>query len=701
MIDQNKTLQNMRFYVSNEDIWWNKGTELKPTNRALLSILFTTIDFDKNTISWVDENHIRVIVPNSLVYRIIKIEFWDVGDMGAQNNIREHYYYLSEIRNKTKFNSECIFEMDLWCSYVLANRNFNSNTLRNTRTLNINDVNKFYNIEPVGSPTGTLNKSSAKINYNENFYFKSSGRQLANFGKCYEWIKKDDTTVNSNIEDDYQNISIGAESNIYFVFKGITNINSKNNKTSSEQDTYILIPVLNIDRFGLYTVLPLYSTTRKAPDIYNFNTYDKVGVGRFLNNYDTIMRAIEIKDNNQHMGLGDFLGCWVGPSYYRLKDFPKNNINQKIRVEDGDYELTKFDAVIETPYIVFSNDITNNLEKEKWDFVLNNDAHNKAHREIKNEILNNKNKYAGIRYKNLTGAVDINKLTVSDINFGVLVSLRVGANFFKLSNIDHPKNKWVKNINYLGNPNNFLTTPETKCFFNQKFTFTNGKDNTDIDIQVPVAFDNYQNLLSAQKNTMNTGLWVSGVNTAIQTAKSAVGVGASVATGNVAGAISGVVGALSGPLQFINTLKQQQAYKDDLRTRTSNTITNMTDLYMQWFSNLQDRIPKVDYKLLQQVDNLSVFLDLLAFELCYGYETLTLRVDKFYGYETIPYLLNANQNWKNEENYIKLDEPSILELKLTLANDLSPTIIDGLATMLSNGVRVSNDRSIKEILDNE
>jgi len=85
------------------------------------------------------------------------------------------------------------------------------------------------------------------------------------------------------------------------------------------------------------------------------------------------------------------------------------------------------------------------------------------------------------------------------------------------------KTIFLRGLRYQENQDNHLTINANSVNFNQAFNYTNGVETTSVDIQVPIAYDNYYNLLAAQRNTLNTSLALSGVNAIVQGASSSLG----------------------------------------------------------------------------------------------------------------------------------------------------------------------------------
>lgn len=77
------------------------------------------------------------------------------------------------------------------------------------------------------------------------------------------------------------------------------------------------------------------------------------------------------------------------------------------------------------------------------------------------------------------------------------------------------KNDYVellRGLKYQENTDNNIIVNATSVSFNNSFSYSNGLQTTTINISVPVASDAYYNLLAAQRNTLNTSLGLSAMN---------------------------------------------------------------------------------------------------------------------------------------------------------------------------------------------
>ena len=185
-----------KIYYSTQPVWWNTGNEIKPNRAAFNKFTFTPAD--NFNISWVDEMTISVIVPNNNLCTLLKIE-------DNIDNITK-YFYLLEVVNRTNVNQECVYELDVWLTYLLPylESTKSTNTIKSIRTLDVSTLANTVNIEPIGVPTGNIGMenfySSYLTNTDANFY-RASGKETA--------------------FDDLLKPIPGVSTNVYYVFKEI------------------------------------------------------------------------------------------------------------------------------------------------------------------------------------------------------------------------------------------------------------------------------------------------------------------------------------------------------------------------------------------------------------------------------------------------------------------------------------------------
>ena len=103
-------------------------------------------------------------------------------------------------------------------------------------------------------------------------------------------------------------------------------------------------------------------------------------------------------------------------------------------------------------------------------------------------------------------------------NRGTFLALRVDSIPLSLNPLNGVvnKNAFLKGLRYQENQDNHLITAADSIAFNESFNYSNGVETTTININIPVAYDGYYDMLNQQKNTLNTSLALAGVNSAVQ-----------------------------------------------------------------------------------------------------------------------------------------------------------------------------------------
>lgn len=662
----------IKLYHLNGPIWWNTGNEVKPNKDAIDALQF--VECSNFNISWESETTIRVIVPSNQISGMIKIT-----DDTQQPT--DKYFYLLEVLDRTTVNHECIYELDVWTTYLECGITWLPENTKTIRTLDVNTVGPNVNIEPVGVPTGNI--AVEKVSF------------TPSIEESLERTYIEEPTIAN------QPLYPGITTNIYYVFKAkqptnySTSIIWRGQKHSSKVPNYILVPLLNLEGYGFTKTYDIdyrsYSPLeKKKADILNSQTNIDVLINR---NADFGVQ-----------GLGEFVGVWVGPNYFRLK-------------EKG------------TPIIQFDFGqawIKNKVDKPTaWTEDILVDYNNNAGWSLSNSHQLGKGSFLALR-------VDSMPLSMTPLNLDRTLLLR--------------------GLRYQENQDNHLTINANSVNFNQAFNYTNGVETTSIDIQVPIAYDNYYNLLAAQRQTMNTSLALSGVNAIVQGAASSLGFippapsttlktynetkdyfQAHLKTGNTkkritqkgprgglitmgwedkisyrkpksqkqnkTGSIStthnagfglsnilgGVPGLVNAGIQFISTLANQQAYRADLRTKLSATVLNGNDKYVSWYKIAQQFQPITD----TTQDTTDTFIQKLSVEILSGPETDPGISYKFYGVDCQPQLIDIQSN---TEAYLQVDENTALEAQNMWGAHFTPIIKEAMLSLITNGVRITRRR---------
>ena len=666
----------IKLYHSQQPIWWNTGNEIKPNQAALNKIQFE--EATNFNVSWISETEINVIVPTNQTTTLIKI----VDDSSTPT---DKYFYLVEVLNRTTENHECIYELDVWLTYLLPDLK-RRQTIRTIRTLDVNTLKPTINIEPVGVPTGDIGVERIPFN-----------------PVIEEGLSRDDTTK-IHPKEDQRPIS-GITTNIYYVFKAkatprsiISDLGALINY-STKIPNYILVPLLNIAGYGF----------TKSYNIHYSSNNPELVKGDVLNGYDNIQTLINHNSDFLNQGVGEFLGMWVGPNYFRIVDKGIRVVQQNF----GNAWKNGYPSSIS--FAVASQDI-------------------------------------------LVDDGDRNKFLVygkSQGNRGTFLALRVDSLPLKMRPLSTVLNKstFLKGLRYQENQDNHLIVAADSIAFNESFNYSNGVETTTININVPIAYDAYYDMLNQQKNTLNTSLALAGVNSAVQGLGALTGLippeprtrnstktetrdyqapmyttgvdktritergprggmkhmgwkttktmqkpkvqklskttnYSSTVKGGFAygGMFSGALGVVNAGIQFATTLAQQQAYRADLRTKISAAVLNVNDKYVNW------------YKIAEQIyitgkpvvnGNLDQFIRSLSYEVFSGPTTEPGIDYKFYGVDSQPQNISIIDNL---EAYLQIDNNTALSLQNDWGNVYTPIIKEAMLTLLEQGIRITGDK---------
>ena len=665
-----------KIYYSTQPVWWNTGNEIKPNRAAFNKFTFTPAE--NFNISWVDEMTISVIVPNNNLCTLLKIE-------DNIDNITK-YFYLLEVVNRTSVNQECVYELDVWLTYLLPYLEANKGTqqIKSIRTLDVSTLANTVNIEPTGVPTGRIITNTIQS-------LPSGNTDLP-------------LTRISGKETSYQNGCVpipGVSTNIYYVFKSKPTefkINDTPITVDAEQvlPNYVLVPVLNIAGLGVGCRGVSYQATSNIPISQEYTH-------QVLNSaYNLQELARVVNDFGSFNGLGDFLGVWVGPNFFRLGSCGISVWREEKKTGFG---YTYYN----TPHIIF------NPKDPRHNF-------------------------------NSYGAAD---------GFATFLALRVSSLPLELQPLLNEKgyNKLLTGLKYQENTDNNIIVNANSVSFNNSFSYSNGLQTTTTNISLPVAHDTYYNLLAAQRNTLNTSLGLSAMNSILaglsplpglvppgpsttirtynqtkdlfqkhleagtikkrivtkgprggvknmgwdtkkewylpkpQKQRSTGTVTTTRTPGKNLGGVYGAgLGVASAGAQFISTLAQQKAYKEDLRISTSSAVLNENDRYLNWYK-IASKMPGLTQ---DQTDNKTGYeiRHLLCVEFLSGAETEPGIAYKFYGVDSQPQVISITDNM---EAYLQITDNQALSLQNQWGTSYTPTIKEGMLSLLTEGIRITGD----------
>lgn len=671
----------IKLYHSQQPIWWNTGNEVKPNQAALNKIQFE--EADNFNVSWLSETEINVIVPTNQTTTLIKIT-------DDSSTPQDKYFYLVEVLNRTTENHECIYELDVWLTYLLPDLK-RRQSIRTIRTLDVNTLKPTINIEPVGVPTGDIGV--------ENYGFQPV---------IEKGLARDKTNAESPILS--QQPLPGITTNIYYVFKGKQPINYSSlnwipgftylNKVPN----YILVPLLNIQGFGLTKEYDIY---------YGANALHWKLKADVLNSYNNIQVLINRNSDFGTQGLGEFIGIWVGPNYFRIK-------NKGVEVMMSDFGTSWNKTGIEFP------PVPPQPLAASQDILVDCSPASGGDWKVFNPLQAHRGTFLALR-------VDSMPLSMKPLKDSV------------------NKNAFLKGLRYQENQDNHLILNADSIAFNESFNYSNGVETTTININVPIAYDAYYEMLNQQKHTLNTSLALAGVNSAVQGIGALTGLippeprtrtstrtetrdyqGPMYKTGvdkvritkpgkrggeknmgwkttnhmvkpkvqklskttnytsTVSGGfgwgniLSGAMGVVGAGIQFASTLAQQQAYRADLRTKISAAVLNVNDKYVSWYKIASQIISPI----ISQAD-LNTFISNLSYEVFSGPTTEPGIDYKFYGVDSQPQTISITDNL---EAYLQIDNNTSLSLQNDWGNVYTPIIKEAMLTLLEQGIRITGDK---------
>lgn len=666
----------IKLYHSQQPIWWNTGNEVKPNQAALNKIQFE--EATNFNVSWISETEINVIVPTNQTTTLIKIT-------DDSSTPQDKYFYLVEVLNRTTENHECIYELDVWLTYLLPDLKTRQN-IRTIRTLDVNTLKPTINIEPVGVPTGDI-----------------GGERVPFIPVIEAGLNRPDTLQATTVED--QKPYAGITTNIYYVFKAKIPVNRpsdnfvKVQKYLDKIPNYILVPLLNIQGYGI---------TKDYNIHYGGQPTTQPSTGDVLNSYNNIQVLVNHNSDFGAQGLGEFIGIWVGPNYFRIKD-------KGIEVMQHNFGegWNAAGPIASGRATVFTTDILVDFYQNKNFTVIN-------------PTQGSKGAFLALR-------VDSMPLSMTPLS----------------NNFD--KTWFLKGWRYQENQDNHLILNADSIAFNEGFNYTNGVETTSININVPVAYDPYYDMLNQQRHTLNTSLALAGVNSAIQGISALTGlvpptprtrhstrtetrdyqaprykVGgtktritkdgkrggvinmgwktstqtvlpkvqklskttnyiSTVAGGFGAGnIISGAMGVVNAGIQFFSTLIQQQAYRQDLRTKISAAVLNVNDKYVGWYKIAKQFQSIINTNSL----NINAFIKLLSYEIFAGPTTEPGIDYKFYGVDSQPQTISITDNL---EAYLQIDNNTALSLQNEWGSVYTPIIKEAMLTLLEQGIRITGE----------
>ena len=611
------------FSISQVDRWWNKGNEFKPNKVEFDAIQWDVLDNKfVNSFIWKNSFSATIFVSEEFKERIFKVE--------TKNKI--YYFYVEKLIDRLPTKSgdilyECELTLDVWCTYILnldidvySNRyndswefpqSFIKGFLKNDNPLI--DIKKTY-CKPVGFKN---NKSYGLVKENPN-YNGSTGAISSKF-RYTNLIK-------------------------YYVFR-----EKKTPTMFSGNNNVVLIPVL-LDNASHkhYQKLTDYSFDELKYFIEPDNPGNTPYTLYLMNDEKNLNNLIDHKLEYKYSGLGDFIGCFVGPNFFRTKPI-----------------------------------------KEVWVLGLINSVST---------------------YSNIAQCVPI--ITQGGNNrFGGFWCLRIGNSWSEVSDYDvaHSSNV-TEAIKYglypLGDSDATTTILKNKLIFTDKFVYANEYDTYSKNTELPTFTDTYWDWLAKSKPARDTAFNIATqqlalglVNTAFGSTIDAAHFGRKVkfyknntennatkyALNNIETFKDNTNNFISSTIQFLNFNKMQETQLETQRLNHNSQISSTdTSFILNWnLLNEELTLNGVNYN---KVDITTTDFDSRAFELFVGTKKVSLsNVYNFYGWETGWYEIENKKIKDITAGYLVW--PKTINLLFSF-NKYTNEEKEIITTMLSNGVRV-------------
>lgn len=633
----------IELYKSNRNIWWNKGNEIKPTKEDFLNLQWTKLP--NFNINWVDEMTISLVCGLQDTFDLIKI----VNEDGETQYDKIRYYYLKEIRNKTKNNKECLFELDLWTTYVLEDTNkcFSLDAWSTTKEFNdyIQEIPQNVELPQIGIMSNVKTIKAIEANsYGIDIIInpKIEGVEtIPAIATQYNGTATSITTATGNIYNiepykRYTEQESNLNQTLYFVFQA----GDKDNQVNE----YWLVPEFRDDIYYKTDKLlnGFYDSTNKYYKIDAVNYYKKTNNSRLI-----INQAIE---KPYDYGFRRFVGAFFGPHFLQIK---KEFIEYQVASTTRDIEFQGQEGYW----------VANNVPSGG---VLSTSGYL-----IPSRFL----------YLDATSSNEFLKIKITDKGVDLLkIADVVDANILK--------ELMTSNYTFLNNENLPVLFTSNKLYFTNKFVMSNSSEYVELMTEVPTYVDEYYQTLLSQKNTIDTGYQVQKNNLITNMVSSGVNtIGSLLAFPlnplTAATAVSQALPIAKGVVQLSNIKSKYEAFYKDLRNSTGTTTSTSSSLMLS---------------------TLTMYLDNTTIRKGIGYLIGYKMSDNewwynLFGFNTNPYKLGYELNDIQLVNkYIQIPESYEMKFKLQIANILSPNVRDMLWEMLKNGILVvSLDKLQQEI----
>lgn len=608
----------INFSISQVDRWWNKGNEFKPNQVEFDAIAWSILDNKYlNSFVWKNSFSATMLIEEEYKNRIFKVD----------TKQRIYYFYVEKVLDRlpTKNGNilyECELSLDIWSSYIL---NLEIPVFSNRYNENWEFPQNFFK--------GFLKNDNPLIDLKDSrcqtVHFKNNG-----WGK----IQVNPNYTGSPVYEKLRYTNLIR----YYVFR-----EKKTPATFGGNNNITLIPVL----FDL-------SGTKKAQklDQLNFNDLkyyvepDNPGTKPYklylMNDERNLNNLMDFKLEYNVAGIGEFIGCFIGPNFFRTKPF-----------------------------------------KESWVLGL----------------------LGGVStYTNIAQCVPIIRDGNSN-SVGGFWCLKIGNNWSNITDYqgDDLLQKAIKFGLYpLGDDKATTTILKNKLTFTDKFVYANEYDVYSVNTEIPTFTDTYWDWLAKTKPTRDTSWNIAAQQLGLGLFNSALGTGFDTAhfirkkkfytkitennkhkyrINNTNMFVDDTKGFLNSSLQFFNLYQQQETQKTTQRLN-HNTQISSTDVsfILNWVQLNEDiLLDGVEYS---KPDITTNNLDTRSYELFVGTKKISIgNAYNFYGWETSWYEIENKKIKDIVSGYLIWPESINLLFEF---NKLTNEEKESIVQLLTNGVRV-------------
>lgn len=282
------------FSISQVNRWWNKGNEFKPNKAEFDAIQWDVLDNKYvSSFVWKTSFNANIYLEEDLKDRIIKVE--------TKN--RDYYFYVESVidRISTKTGTilyECELSLDVWTTYIL---NLDLKTFSNR----FNDSWEF----PQNFIKGFLKNDNPLVDIKKSYCWPVYFKNNKSYGLIKENPNYNGQTGSVSSEFSYPNLIK------YYVFR-----EKKTPTMFSGNNNVVLIPVLfDNASHKHHQKLTDYSFDELKYYIEPTNPGNTPYKLYLMNDEKNLNNLIDHKLEYKYSALGEFIGCFVGPNFFRTK----------------------------------------------------------------------------------------------------------------------------------------------------------------------------------------------------------------------------------------------------------------------------------------------------------------------------------------------------------------------------------------------